>query len=175
MHRGVIPRSTEVGSLKNQLRRLSLSVSSSKTRPQLQSLATGAISQSNSFATASKQPTETKKPKAKATKAATEKLTSRSSSPRKKNPLSEEQQKAKEHKEHKAHIKQLKATALKVPKRLPIAFQPLAIQEKLREIKGQHAQAVDAFKAAAELAKDMGTHDREVCLVSSAFDASDIG
>lgn len=174
MHRGVIPRSTGVGSLNNQLRRLCLSVNSSQTRPQLQSLAIGAITQSSSFATASKEPKEAKKPKAKATKTTTKKSTSSRSSPKKKKALTEKQEEAKKHKEHLAHVRQLKITALTPPKRLSTSFQPLALQEKLLDIKGQHAQAKDAFKAASELVKDMGTHDREVCLISVS-DVSGVG
>lgn len=155
MHRGAIPRPTGVTSVQNQLRRLCLSTNSTQTRPQLQALLPiRSLVQSNSFVTAPTDAKKAKKSKAKKPKAK-----------KAKKPLTEKQQEAKKIKEEKDHIKQLKETALTLPKKLPFTFQGVAMQTKLVEVRGQYKTMAEAFQKASDLVKTIEGHEKQVCLL----------
>jgi hypothetical protein len=133
--------------LQNQLRCLSLATNVRQALPQLQKIpAIQSLSQSNSFATDVSP--KAKKPKAKADKEKPAK--SRST---KKKPLSEKQVEAKKAREHREHIKQLKETALELPKRLSENYYNLALVDKINEIKGQYPPGTESLKMAAQLIK----------------------
>jgi hypothetical protein len=101
----------------------------------------------------------------KKTKKPTKKPTNSSApKPRGRKPLTEKQKEAKKARESKEHIKGLKRAALQEPARLPDRFWNLAVMSKLPEAQKAHEKQVDAFKAAAELAKSLSAEEEEVRL-----------
>ncbi|KAJ5766990.1 uncharacterized protein N7511_004606 [Penicillium nucicola] len=143
LHFGASTRPNTLIGVQNQLCHLSLASNVRQVRAQFQNIsATQSLFQSNAFATDASP--KARKPKAKTDSAKTTST--------KKKPLTEKQQEMRKRREHKDHIKQLKETALEIPKRASENYYNLAIIDKINEIKGQYPP-VETMKRAAELIK----------------------
>ncbi|KAJ5985206.1 hypothetical protein N7522_012402 [Penicillium canescens] len=132
LHFSASTRPNAIIGVQNQLRHLCLAANVRQAQPRLQRIpAVLLLSQSKSFATDTS-------PKPKKTKAKTD---------------NRNKKEAKELRQHKDHIKQLKQTALEVPKGLLENYFFIALHEKINEIKGQYPTQREAVQAAAEMLK----------------------
>ncbi|KAJ5160432.1 uncharacterized protein N7482_007436 [Penicillium canariense] len=132
---------TRVIGVQNQLRHLSLATNPRFSIPQVGLLS--AIN-SRSFSTETTESTPKKPAQKSANKTKAKKKTKR--------PLTEKQKEAKEKKKRSDHIKQLKETALELPKKLPQSARSIATQYKINELKQQSPSQAqkDIFKDAVE-------------------------
>lgn len=152
----VLARPTRVISMQNQLRRVCLPTKSQFTAPNVTRLSALVCQQSRTFATSTENPNvkrnSSKRKKSKTTK------------PKKKTKaLTEDQKARKEQRERRAKIKELKVTALELPKKLATSAWSLAFASKFHEVRTESQQPKDTLREAANVIKAMNPSEYEVC------------
>ncbi|CAG7922025.1 unnamed protein product [Penicillium olsonii] len=140
---GVARRPTGVMGVQSQLRCLSLAAAPIQARPQLQELQKlRPITQSSTFATkATKEPKEPKEPKARTPKAATAKGENAQKAQK---PITKTQKII----QARQHMKDLKATALQPPARLPSTARHLCLSSIMNELNKVSGSRSERLKAA---------------------------
>lgn len=101
-------------------------------------------------------------PKKKAAKKTTTTTTTKPKPKPKRKVLTEKQKEAKKAKEFREKVKELKATALEAPKRLPEQPWTVTFQGVYPEAAKNNEKGVPSFRAAVELAKSISPEQKEV-------------
>lgn len=155
----VLARPTRVISMQNQLRRVCLPTNAQFTTPSVTPLSVLACQQSRTFATT----TETPKAKRGRKRGSGKLKKSKTTKPKKKKVLTEDQKARKEQRERRAKIKELKVTALELPKKLATSAWSLAFASKFHEVRTESQSPKDTLREAATVIKAMSPEEYEVC------------
>ena len=163
----VARRPTEVMGVQSQLRCLSLAAAPIQARPQLQELQKlRPITQSSTFATkATKEPKEPKEPKARTPKAATAKGENAQKAQK---PITKTQKLI----QARQHMKDLKATALQPPARLPSTARHLCLSSIMNELNKASGSRSERLKAAHVKYSELTSSELEVRVNGFSFTPS---
>lgn len=154
--------------IENQLRQLSISTQSRPSLPAVESLSTVLSEHARSFATKPGRPKgSTSTGAKKTTKSKTAKSKTAAAPKKKKKPLTEKQKEAKEKRKEADHIKELKKTALALPKKLPEQARALAFPTAFALIKQNEPEVKDAFKKTVHALNELPQYELDVRFLPS--------